>query len=453
MQIVISLLAYIVVIGVLVTAHEFGHFIVARGLGIKVLRFSIGFGRPLYTWHRKGDDTEYVLAAIPLGGYVKMLDEREGEVAARELPRAFNRQHLWRRYAVVLAGPVFNLLFAVLAYWIVFMAGIPGIKPVVGDIATGSPAAAAGFEYRDEITAVDGALTGSWDAVQLDLFQAVLNRHQVRVDVRTPGGQARTLTLTIADDAKLTEPGMLLQGLGLSQWDPLPPVVWRVTPGGSAASSGVMAGDRFVSVEGVPVLTWQSLVRIIKASPNKTIDVVVERAGRDQLLKLHVGSVASPGGNVGQMGIYVQAPPAHFYDNLTIEERYNPPAALWQGLARTADMSWLTLDAAWNMLLGRVSWHNISGPVDIAQYAGYAAESGLVVFLDFLAFVSISLGVLNLLPIPVLDGGHLLYFTVEAVKGSPLSERAEALGLRVGITLLMLLVGFAIYNDLVRVFS
>ncbi|MGE5624984.1 MAG: RIP metalloprotease RseP [Bacillota bacterium] len=453
MQLLISILAYVAAIGVLVTAHEFGHFITARRLGIKVLRFSIGFGRPLYTWRRKNDETEYVLAVLPLGGYVKMLDEREGVVADTELPRAFNRQRLWKRATVVVAGPGFNFLFAMLAYWVVFMAGVTGLKPTVGEIQPGSPAAQAGFGIQDEITAVDGEPIRDWDAAQLALFQAVLNKHQVEVGVRTPSGQQRQLTLAIADSFKLTEPGMLLKGLGLSEWDPpLPAVIGQLDPAGTAAAAGLKNGDRIMSKDAKPVESWQAFVKLLRASPGKNLVLGIERDGRMQSVTLHVGSVPGDNGPVGHIGAGPKIPEG-FYDSLRVEERYNPPAALWQGIASTAQMSWLTLDALWNMLLGKVSWHNISGPIDIAQYAGYAAQSGLVVFLQFLAFVSISLGVLNLLPIPVLDGGHLLYFAAEAVKGSPLSERAEALGQRVGLTLLMLLVGFAIYNDLVRAFS
>ena len=453
MQILISILAYVAVIGVLVTAHEFGHFIVARKLGIKVLRFSIGFGKPLFTWHRRGDETEYVLAILPLGGYVKMADEREGEVAPADLPRAFNRQSIPRRFAVVLAGPVFNLLFAVLAYWVIFMVGIPGIRPVVGDIQPGSLAATAGFQAQDEITAVDGHETRTWDAVLLAMFQGVLNGHELRVGVHTPAGRDDELTLRLGDTRQLTEPGKLLTGLGLSQWDPpLPPVIDQVAPGGTASLSGVQSGDRVVSLQGQPVASWQAMRQEIMRSPGKTLDIVVERAGRQRPLALRVGSVSSDAGAVGSIGVRVKIPDG-FYDSLRVEQRYNPPAALWQGLTHTANMSWLTLDAVWNMLLGNVSWRNISGPIDIAQFAGYAAQSGLVTFLELLAFVSISLGVLNLLPIPVLDGGHLLYFVVESFKGSPVSERAEVMGQRLGIALLMLLMGFAVYNDLVRVFS
>jgi regulator of sigma E protease len=453
MQIVISILAFIAAIGILVTVHEFGHFIVARGLGIKVLRFSIGFGKPLFTWHRRGDDTEYVIAALPLGGYVKMVDEREGTVTEADLPRAFNRQGLAKRLAVVLAGPAFNLIFAVLAYWVIFMAGIPGITPIIGDVTAGSPAAIAGFMPQDRIVAVAGHETRTWDAALLALFQEIMDGHQVQVDVKPLTGPERVLTLKLVDTQTLTEPGKLLSGLGLAQWDPpVPPVIGQLTPDGSALASGLREGDRVVSLQGSPVADWQSLVSTIKHSAGKNLELEIVRGGHRQPLTLHVGSVAGDAGTVGHIGAAPRIPP-DFYAGLQAEQRYNPPAALWQALTRTADLAWLTLDAAWNMVLGNVSWRNISGPINIAQYAGYTAESGLVPFLAFLAIVSISLGVLNLLPIPVLDGGHVLYFVAEFFKGSPLSERVEVMGQRAGMALLMVLMVFAVYNDLVRVFS
>lgn len=453
MQVLISILAFIVAIGVLVTVHEFGHFIVARRLGIKVLRFSVGFGKPLYTWHRHGDDTEYVVAALPLGGYVKMADEREGRVAEADLARAFNRQPLYKRLLVVLAGPGFNLVFAVLAYWVIYMAGIQGIKPIVGDIAPGSPAAIAGFKPQDRIVSVEGEETRTWDAAGLALFQGIMDGHRVQVAVQPPSGPVRQLTLKVADTKSLTEPNRLLPGLGLTEWDPpIPPVIGQLEPGGSAVASGLEVGDRIVEFDGKPPASWQAMVAAIKSSGGKTLDLSVERAGKRIPLALRVGIQTKDGVSQGHIGAGPQIP-KDFYAGLQAEQRYNPPAAFWQALKRTANLAWLTLDAAWNMVLGNVSWRNISGPINIAQYAGYTAESGLVPFLAFLAIVSISLGVLNLLPVPVLDGGHVLYFAAEFVKGSPLSEQAEIMGQRVGVALLMLLMGFAVYNDLVRVFS
>lgn len=315
MQLLISILAFLVAIGILVTVHEFGHFIVARSLGIKVIRFSIGFGRSLFTWHRPNDETEYVVAALPLGGYVKMVDEREGTVPEADLPRAFNRQSLPKRLAVVLAGPAFNLVFAVLAYWVIFMAGIPGIKAVVGDITPGSPAAVAGFTPQDRIVSVAGHATETWDAVQLDLFQQILNGHEVQVGVQSAQGAERVLILKVTDTLALTEPGKLLTGLGLSEWDPpIPPVIGKLTPDGSALASGLHESDRILTVQGKPVADWQSLVSLIKSVPGKTLDIGIERGGKQQPLVLHVGTLADDGGNVGHIGAAPNIPPNFMRD-------------------------------------------------------------------------------------------------------------------------------------------
>ena len=449
MQILISILAFIAAIGVLVTVHEFGHFIVARSLGIKVLRFSIGFGKPLLTWRRKGDDTEYVVAALPLGGYVKMVDEREGAVAEADLPRAFNRQPMPKRLAVVLAGPAFNLVFAVLAYGIIYMTGVTDLRATVGYVTPGSPAAAAGLRTGDEILAVAGHSATTWGDVQLTLFREVLRATPIDIRVRN-GGQERELELPVSNPRLLTEPNQMLPELGFSIIPAQAPVLGQVVATGTAAASGLKVGDRVLSVRGKPVTTWQDLVQIIRASAGMTLPIVIEREGHDQPLDLKVENETLAGTAIGRVGAAGPAVPEHFYDSLQVEERYNPAAALWKGLVRTIDMSGLTLVAAWNMLLGNVSLHNISGPIDIAQVAGVAAQVGLTAFLEFLAFVSISLGVMNLLPIPVLDGGHVLYFAAEFVKGSPLTERVEAMGQRVGIALLLTLMVFAFYNDIAR---
>ena len=453
MQILISILAYVVAVGILVTIHEFGHFIVARRLGIKVLRFSIGFGKPLYTWHRKGDETDYVIAAIPLGGYVKMSDEREGTVEEADQPRAFNRQSIPRRFAVVVAGPAFNLLLAVLAYWIIFMAGVTDLKPEVGYVIPGSPAATAGVQPGDMVVSVAGNATDTWSEVQLDLFSEVLRSSAIEVQLKDASGRSRTASIPIRDPRSLTDPNQMLTGLGLTLEPPAPAVISKVAPDGTAAASGLKAGDRILSVDGKSLGYWQDMMGILRNSPGKTLALVIERGGTRQDLALHVGMTDDNGVEIGHVGAAGPPTPASFYAGLTIEQRYNPLAALGHGLERTAEMSWLTLRAGWNMLIGNVSLKNLSGPIDIAQYAGYAAEGGLTSFLEFLAFVSISLGVLNLLPIPVLDGGHLLYFVAEGVKGAPLSERTEALGQKVGIVLLLALMGFAVCNDLIRVFS
>ncbi|MGH8279109.1 MAG: RIP metalloprotease RseP [Gammaproteobacteria bacterium] len=454
MNVLISILAFVVAIGVLVTVHEFGHFIVARFLGVKVLRFSVGFGRPLWRWQRNKDSTEYVVAWIPLGGYNKFLDEREGEVPEAQQHLAFNRQSLTKRFPIVLAGPVFNLLFAVLAYWVIFMAGVPGIRPIVGAVPAGSPAAVAGFVSQDEILAVNGHATPTWETALVRLFEGVMRSSSVQVEVRTPGGATRALSLHASDTRKLTRPGDLLGGLGLSVWEPvLPPVVDKLVAGGTAAAAGLEPGDRFTAVDGTPIQSWPQLYKILQAAPGKTLHVVVERAGQSVALALPVAAESQPDGKtLGRVGVQVRVPKG-FGSRLQTEQRYNPAAAFGQAFARTGNLSWLTLVASWNMVTGRVSLQNLSGPISIAQYAGYTAESGLVPFLAFLAIVSISLGILNLLPIPLLDGGHLLYYVLEALKGSPLSLRAEMAGQRLGIALLLMLMCFAIYNDLARLFG
>ena len=453
MQIVISILAYIAAVGILVTVHEFGHFTVARRAGIKVLRFSIGFGKPLWHWHRKGDETEYVISALPLGGYVKMADEREGLVSEQDLPRAYNRQSIPKRLAVAVAGPFFNFVFAVLAYWVIFMSGIPGLKPAVGYVIPGSPAATAGMLPGDTIVAVAGDRTDTWSDVQVDLFQEVLRSPAILVQVKDAAGELRDISIPVRDPRGLTAPDQMLTGLGLSVPPPQPPKVTDVAPDGTAAASGLKVGDLILSADGKPVRYWQDMVGLLRDSPGKTLALVIERDGKRQDLALKVGVANDNGVEIGHVGAGGPQTPASFYEGLQVEQRYNPLAALGQGFKRTAEMSWLTLLAGWNMLTGNVSLKSLSGPIDIAQYAGYAAQSGVTSFLEFLAFVSISLGVLNLLPIPVLDGGHVLYLAAEAVKGKPLSERVEALGQRVGLALLLMLMGFAVCNDLIRVFS
>src|SRR6185312_7708079 len=339
--ILISILAYIVAVGVLVIAHEFGHFIVARRLGIKVLRFSVGFGKPVWTWHRKGDETEYVLSALPLGGYVKMADEREGEVATADLPRAFNRKSIPRRAAVVLAGPLFTFLFAILAYWIIFMHGIPDLKPVVGYVIPGLPAAAAGIRPGDTILSVAGDKTDTWSDVQEDLFREVLSGSAIAVQVKDASGTLRDASIPVHDPRSLTDPNQMLVGLGLTIEPPTSADISKLTPDGTALASGLKAGDRILTVDGKPLRYWQDMMGILRNSPGKTLSLVVEREGKRQDLNLKVGDENDNGVSIGRIGAYEPATPKSFYDGLAMEQRYNPLAALGQGFKRTAGMSWL----------------------------------------------------------------------------------------------------------------
>jgi regulator of sigma E protease len=448
-----ALLAFIVAISVLVAVHEFGHFWVARKLGIKVLRFSIGFGKPLWSRTFGTDATEFVIAALPLGGYVKMLDEREGQVAETEAARAFNRQSLATRSAVILAGPVFNFIFAVLAYWLMFMNGIPGIKPVIGNVEPLSTAAQAGFLPRDELISIDGRETPTWDAATLALLDAALSSREIELRVRQPDASQRSLVMDFTGVNNALDKGGLLQNLGLSVWYPsVPAVIDKLVEGGPAELAGLQAGDRMVSADGQPIPDWNAWVEYVRARPGKLIELEVERQGLVVQLQLTPRAADVEGEQIGQIGAYVRQPEELLAQTQT-EVRYGPVEALARAASKTWEMSALTVRTLWGMVVGKASIENISGPISIAQYAGYSAQIGLTSFLKFLAIVSVSLGVLNLLPVPVLDGGHLLYNVIEWIQGRPLSESAQQFGQQLGIAVLLLLMSVAFYNDLSRLFG
>jgi regulator of sigma E protease len=454
MNILISIAAFIAAICMLVIWHEFGHYIVMRSFGIKVLRFSIFFGRPLLRWQRNPDSTEIAIGWLPLGGYVKPLDEHDDEVPEYEKHLAFNRQPVSKRFLAVLAGPAFNFIFAIAAYWVIFMIGVPGIRPIIGEVQAGSAAAQAGFVMQDEILAVNGNVTPTWDTALLRLFEGTIQGNNIGILVRTPEDETRLLKLEIKDGRSLTEPGKLLPGLGFSEWQPeAAPEVGQILPNGGAERAGLQKGDLIQRVENTPITSPQQLIDILQSAPNRTLNIVVQRGKRSLNLQLPVGEQKTKNNKlIGYIGALIEYS-GSIRKRLDVEQRYNPIDALGHALIRTGSLTWLTLDASWNMVVGKVSLSNLSGPINIAQYAGYTAESGLVPFLAFLAVVSISLGVLNLLPIPVLDGGHLLYYLIEAFKGSPLSIQAELIGQRVGLALLLTLMSFAIYNDLTRMFG
>ncbi len=452
-SILYSVLAFMVAIGVLVTVHEFGHFWVARRLGVKVLRFSIGFGQPLWKRNFGADATELVVAAIPLGGYVKMLDEREGEVEAAELPRAFNRQSLQTRVAVVAAGPLANFLFAIFAYWMMFVVGVPGLRPLVGEVVPGSYAAMAGIDSGDEIIAVENTSTPTWESTVLALLDASLAESgRVGLTVRDPQGAERQLQARFDTSSELLQAGGVLENFGLEPWRPLA-VIDRLVAGGAGERAGLLPGDRIVRADGEAIGSWDQWVGYVRDRPDQAILLQVVRDGREVTLELVPDSVTENAGTIGRIGAYVRLPTDEQRATMRVVVRYGPLQALPEALVKTWGVTTLTLRTLWKMVTGKASVESLSGPISIAQYAGQSAAIGLATFLGFLGIVSVSLGVLNLLPVPVLDGGHLLFYLLELVKGSPVSEAAQLLGQKIGIALLLALMSLAFYNDLVRLFD
>jgi regulator of sigma E protease len=443
-----SLAAFIVAIGLLVSFHEYGHYWVARRCGVKVLRFSIGFGRPI--WMRRGrDGTEWVVAAIPLGGYVKMLDEREAEVPEQELHRAFNRQSVWRRIAIVIAGPVFNFALAAMLYWAILVIGSPGLKPVVDTPPAGSAGALAGLQRGDTVVALEGTAIPTWQILRTELIDRALTRGEVRMEVLRQGAE-RPSEVWLPLGGVRVDPEHLFNDIGLLPFSPqLAPILAEIMPRSAAERAGLRPGDRLLRGNGETIDDWNAWAQWLRARPGEVVEIEFEREGQALSVSVLLDRDRQGGDWIGRLGASVEVP-ADLWQDLRAEYRLGPLAAVPAAGAQTWQMSWLTLKMLHRMVLGDVSVKNVSGPIQIAQYAGYSASIGLVSFLAFLAIVSVSLGVLNLLPIPLLDGGHLLYYLIEIIKGSPLSERAELAGQQIGLLLLALLMGLAFYNDIMR---
>jgi regulator of sigma E protease len=446
MPLPLDIFYFLIALAILISVHEFGHFWVARLVGVKVLRFSIGFGRALLRYQRNPDTTEYVLAAIPLGGYVKMLDEREEEVPAHQVDQAFNRQVLWKRFAVVAAGPLFNFLFAILAYWAVFMAGESGLRAVVGSVEPDSIAAQAGFQEGDSLVRVGDRDAPIWERVVFALMLEQRSGQDLRVTVRDASGREQERWIDAEPLSTLPEDASVLEGLGLHPQKPrFAAVIGKLIRGEPAAQAGLAVGDRILSADGEPIRDWDHWVETVQSSPGQALRVAVERDGEPLTIALTPRAAEKDGVTVGRIGAEVLVE--------RVQVRYGPAEALVAALVKTGDLSYLTVRVIGRMLVGQASLENLSGPITIAKAAGQTATIGFDSFLKFLAIVSISLGVLNLLPIPILDGGHLLYFAIEWIKGSPLSDAAQLQGQKLGIVMLAALMGLAFYLDLSRIFG
>jgi regulator of sigma E protease len=455
LQFVINIAAFIVAIGVLVAVHEFGHFWVARKLGIRVLRFSIGFGKPLYRRVIGKDPVEFVVAAVPLGGYVKLLDEREGNVAERDLPRAFNRQPVWKRIATLLAGPAMNLIFAIALYWVLFTAGVPALKPIVGEITPDSIAAHAGLRYEDQILEIGDRATPTLEAATLAIIEDLTDDGTITMRVRGVDGADRELSLPVGERSRaLTQPEALLPGLGFEIWRPrVKPIIGLVNKGTAGERAGLRVGDEILAIDGERISHFQQLVNRVKPNPGRTVTLQVRRDGAVRDMKVTIGEESKAGRKSGLIGIAPKdqrIPTGRTLEDMLTLQKYSAVAAVGQAAAKTWDTSVFTLRIVGRIVTGDVSLQAISGPISIAETTGFAARQGWRTFLGTLALISISLGVLNLLPIPILDGGQVVYQLAELVKGGPVSERAQLLGQQIGIAMLILMMTLAFYNDIAR---
>jgi regulator of sigma E protease len=451
-----SILAFIVAISVLVAVHEYGHFIVARKLGFKVLRFSIGFGRALLRWRSAdADAVEYRLSAIPLGGYVKMLDEREGEVAPEDVPRAFNRRPVPARVAVLAAGPAFNFLFAIVAYWLMFVSGINDVTPYIGGVRDGSAAAEAGLKSGDVIDSVGGARTETLDQAAVAMFDELLGDGNIKLGVVDADGGHRDITLPVGDRVnELTEPDALFDKLGILIGLLRPPIAATVTEGMPAAQAGLEAGDRIVEIDGHPIQFFEDLNTYIAPHPGETVNVAVERDGTRREFAVPIATEKDEEGRtVGRIGIQspeYEGDTSALANRLYTVRRYGPIEGIGVAASETWQRSALSVKFLWRMVTGDVSIRNMSGPVMIATYAGEFAQAGFNRFLQFLAMISISLGIVNLLPVPILDGGQIVMCLIEGIQRKPLSMRAAVIGQQIGLAMLIALMGLVFYNDITR---
>ena len=453
MNLLYTIAAFVVALGILIVVHEYGHYLAVRICNVKVLRFSVGFGKPLLVWRRGRDATEWILAAIPFGGYVKMLDEREGPVEAADRARAFNRQGVWRRVFIVSAGPVSNLLFAIAVYAGLFLHGLPEPRPILAEPAAGTFAHAAGLHAGDTVRAVGGEAIETWQELRWRVIQGALQRESLVLEVSNEREALAQRKLDMTSFPAADFEGDALERIGLRLYrPPLDPVFGTIVPGSPAERAGLKVGDRVLEAGGKPVKFWEELVQAIRARPGAPLRLAIDRNGERSTIEVVPEAANAAGVQIGRIGAAPKVPEAHA-ERILVRVNYGVFSAIAKATAKTWDIALFSLKMLGRMLIGEVSWKHLSGPVTIADYAGQSAQMGWLSYVTFLALISVSLAVLNLLPIPLLDGGHLLYYAVEIIRGSPVSERAMELGQRVGLALLLLMMAFAFYNDLNRLFS
>jgi regulator of sigma E protease len=443
--------AFPLALGILIAFHEYGHYWVARLCGVKVLRFSLGFGKPLLSRRFGPDGTEWALGAFPLGGYVKMLDEREGPVEVHELPRAFNRQPVGKRIAIVLAGPLANFLLTIVIFWLLFVIGMPGAKPILGEVDPKSNAGRAGIGRADVIRSIDGDPVATWQEVRWAFMDKLGEQSSVEIETNDASGALARHRLDLSGLTPDDLDSEFIEKLGLTQFVPtVPSRVGRVLPDSPADQVGLQVGDEIVAIEGKAISDFDQMIKVVSVSAGKPLRFGVRREGREMVLTITPALEKSGGVSHGKIGV---GPDEKILRSFLVEVRYGPLKALSRAVGKTWELSVFTLKMMGKMVTGGVSWKNLSGPITIAKVAGQSAQLGWLYYLSFIALISVSLGVLNLLPIPLLDGGHLMYYIAELIKGGPVPERIMEIGQQIGMAILFGLMLFAFYNDINRLIT
>lgn len=442
--------AAILLLGPLIAIHEFGHYFVARKLGVKVLVYSIGFGPTILKWTSKKSGIQYQISALPLGGYVKMLDEREENVAEADLPYAFNRQHPWKRIAIVAAGPLINLIFAILLFWVLFLPSQEQLNTRVGKVLADTPAAAAQMQVGDKITAIDGTPVTTWEKLNFALVDRVGETGKIQVQAER-AGEIKTFSLPIQNFLN-DQSQSPLDVLGFTPYRPqIPAIVSKLSEDGAAIRQGMQVGDQIIAIDGVKMNDWYDVVQVVKASPEKLLKVDVLRNIQVQQLEVMPQGKRDNMGNVsGVLGVQSDPGKIVIPENYKQTIQYSPSEALLMAVDKTGQLSSMILNSIVKMVRGLIGLDNLSGPITIAKVAGQSAEMGWQTFISFMALMSVSLGILNLLPIPMLDGGHLVYYFIELIRGKPVSEQIQLVGLKIGMVLLGSMMFLALFNDIMR---